>query len=186
VVHKLSSVDIAEIDARFGEMEAEGRAQVNNMGIQVESIRTIRYAEMRYQRQEYTLKVRLPEEPLSRELLKHTFEDQYSRRYGHASRNTEIEVVMLRLVIDGRTKRPTLGVFAGGSADAAVRERNIWFEETGFTMCKIYPRVSLRPGSQVLGPALIEEEASTTVLTPGDVATIDEIGNIFIKLGSRP
>jgi hypothetical protein len=37
----------------------------------------------------------------------------------------------------------------------------------------------------VEGPGVIEEEASTTVLTPGDRAELDHMGNIVITLGSR-
>ena len=40
-------------------------------------------------------------------------------------------------------------------------------------------------GQVVEGPGVIEEEASTTVLTPGDLAELDRMGNIVITLGNR-
>jgi len=40
----------------------------------------------------------------------------------------------------------------------------------------------LLPGNVFSGPALVEEMASTTVVTPGVEATVDEFGSIIIPL----
>jgi len=39
-------------------------------------------------------------------------------------------------------------------------------------------------GNEILGPALIEEHASTTVVQPGDSLRVDELGNLQIEIGS--
>ena len=46
----------------------------------------------------------------------------------------------------------------------------------------IYDRDRLRAGHVVQGPALIQEYASTTVLSPGDSLTVDQFGNLDIRV----
>ena len=59
--------------------------------------------------------------------------------------------------------------------------RGVYFAETdGRTDCPTYDRSSLFAGATVLGPAIIEERDSTTVLHPGYVARVDEYGNLWI------
>ena len=140
---------------------------------------------MRYRRQEHTIKIRLPEKAFDNKELGQLFEDTYKHRFGHAS-NMEIEMVMLRLVIEGRTARPEIAKAANGkAAPAKPVPRRIWFEETGFVECGAWQRSELVAGQVIEGPGVIEEEASTTVLTPGDSASLDHMGNIVITLGGR-
>ena len=150
----------------------------------IEALRYIRYAEMRYQRQEYTIKVRLPAHCESHAEMRQLFEENYSRRYGHASRDMGIDVVMLRVVVDGRTARPPEKLDGRAApSPAALSRRPIWFAETGMSPCDVWQRDVLSAGQRIKGPAVIEEDASTTVICPGDVAEIDVWGNIAITLG---
>jgi N-methylhydantoinase A len=189
VAAQLQTLDLDDMDRRFVRMESEGRQQIERLGLSVKTIRFFRYAEMRYRRQEYTIKVRLPEGEAigDRAELRRLFEDSYRKRYGHSSREMEIEVVTLRMVVDGQTVRPSLAATAGRFSQAAAPERReIWFDATGPTACNVWQRRSLPVGSRVEGPGVVEEEASTTVLTAGDTAEIDASGNIVITLGRRP
>ena len=38
-------------------------------------------------------------------------------------------------------------------------------------------------GASIAGPALVEEHASTTMLLPGDVMTVNDYGNLVIAVG---
>ena len=46
-----------------------------------------------------------------------------------------------------------------------------------------YERSALAPGREVMGPALVEDDWSTTVVYPGQRATTDLIGNLIIDSG---
>ena len=46
----------------------------------------------------------------------------------------------------------------------------------------VYDRSKFATGHRIAGPALIQEYASTTVLPPGDVAIVDERGNLDIAV----
>jgi N-methylhydantoinase A len=46
-----------------------------------------------------------------------------------------------------------------------------------------YDRALLKAGNRIEGPALVEEHASTTVVHPKDVLTVDDFGNLVIDIG---
>jgi N-methylhydantoinase A len=180
----LATVDLAELDSRFAALEENGRQQLQKLGLKITSLHCHRYAEMRYQRQEYTVKVRLPDKVSSREEIYELFEEAYRTRYGHATRHIPVDLVMLRVVVEGRTPRGKRTARAeAGQPGAAIGQRQIWFQETGAVTAAVWRRDTLTTGQRVSGPAVIEEDASTTVLAPGDVATADRWGNIDIELG---
>ena len=181
----LDNMDLGEMELQFQALEAEGKRQLAGIGVGLLSLRCVRHAEMRYQRQEYTIKVRLPERCDDRDHLRQLFEDSYRRRYGHVSQGMGIDVVMLRVVADGRTARPREKSMTPEARSAATSERRpVWFEETGIAPCQVWQRDDLGVGFRIIGPAVIEEEASTTVVPPDDAAEIDAFGNIIITLGA--
>ena len=73
---------------------------------------------------------------------------------------------------------------AASDTDAAFRgTRPVCFDGVEFVDTATYARDALRAGSRIEGPALIEEYASTTVVQPGDVLTLDRPGNLIIEIG---
>ncbi len=184
VAAPLERLDPDEVEARFQALAEEGAVALKRMGLDVREVRTSRYAEMRYERQEYTIKVRLPDRRCDEAEMRAMFEETYGRRYGHVSRSMPVDVVMLRIVVDGRTVRPDAAALPHGSADAVVPgSRDVWFDGTGKAVCTVLQRSQLPIGYRITGPAVIEEDASTTVIPPGDVAEIDAWNNIVIDLG---
>jgi N-methylhydantoinase A len=180
----LADIDISQMKIRFAELEAECLDKLKAINTPIEETRCIRYAEMRYQRQEHTIKVKLPLDCPGPDEMRRMFEDTYTRRYGHASSNMPIELIMLRVVVEGRTARPREQRPGDRrTAKSAPTRRPVWFEETGIIACDIWQRRDLALGHKIAGPALIAEDASTTVVGPNDKAEIDLWGNIVIELG---
>jgi N-methylhydantoinase A len=52
----------------------------------------------------------------------------------------------------------------------------------GFVDCPVYDRYKLTAGTQIPGPAIIEEEESTTIIRPGDSASVDRWLNLLIQV----
>jgi N-methylhydantoinase A len=69
--------------------------------------------------------------------------------------------------------------------DALRTKKDVYFRNEGFVSTPVFRRANLRSGNRVKGPALIEEHASTTVVQPGDVLTVDGFGNLQILIGSE-
>jgi N-methylhydantoinase A len=68
--------------------------------------------------------------------------------------------------------------------DEALRgTRAVYFAETGRRVdTPTYHRAALLANNRIAGPALIEEYASTTVVHPGDVVTVDAFGDLVIEI----
>lgn len=96
------------------------------------------------------------------------------------------ETVTFRLRAFGTIRKLDLPVSELGSpeASAAIASERKLFVHGEWRTCPIYERDRLAPGNEMAGPALIEEPTHIAVLMPGDIATIDEFGNIRITVGS--
>jgi N-methylhydantoinase A len=183
VVCPLNQLNLEEMERKLLELETKGAGKIDELETQIDAIHFARYVEMRYERQEYTIKVRLPNKIKTHAELRALFEETYERRYGHASKNIGVDVVVLRVVVGGSSPRPQEVVPKDdGRQKPQPLRRPVWFEATGMVDCDVWQRIDLVMGQSLTGPAVIEETASTTVITPGDIARIDEWGNIAITL----
>jgi N-methylhydantoinase A len=115
--------------------------------------------------------------------MRGAFESEYTKRYGHSSKNVPIDLVNLRVVVTGVADKPKMNEVEEGSLDVIPETREVNFDGKNFTSCAIWQRDKLNVGVRINGPAIIEESASTTVVGPGDWATIDRLGNIHITVG---
>ena len=71
---------------------------------------------------------------------------------------------------------------AGTAADAITGKRDVWLAEAGgFVSCPVYDRERLGPGHRFAGPAIVEQMDATTVLLPGQSATVDPYLNIIVE-----
>ena len=120
------------MNTSFERLEAEGAKKIGQLGTTIEALRFVRYVEMRYQRQEYTVKVKLPGLCNDAGELRRWFEETYERRFGHASKEIGVDVVMLRVVVGGVTPRPQDALPSDATVKTiAAQRRKVWFESTG-------------------------------------------------------
>jgi N-methylhydantoinase A len=158
-------------------------------GEQADTCVFARSADLRYVGQGYEVRVALPDRPLSEEdasLLAMSFRDAYEALYGRSDGAEHVEVVNWRLearVPTGALPSPTLD---GHDGDATKSPREAYFPELGgYVECPVYDRYRLAAGAAMTGPALIEERESTTVILPGEVAELDELGNLVLAQGEE-
>ena len=75
---------------------------------------------------------------------------------------------------------------AAGTADPpgeALRGHRDAFFGAGPVPTPVYTRDALLAGNILVGPALVQEHASTTVVLPGDRLEVDVFGNLVITVG---
>jgi N-methylhydantoinase A len=178
----LGEATVAKLGTVFAEMEREARdALAREFGSG--EVLFERFGEMRYVGQRHNIKV-----PISglagATTIRAAFDRDYQRRYGHADTRATAEFQALHLSAFTRLRRPELARLPrpraeGGSAGT----RAVHFGAAGTTAATIYDRVSLAPGFQGAGPALIEEYGSTTLIAPGDRFEIGALGEIRIRCG---
>ncbi len=184
----LADASFDEMEALYGAMEKQGaddlaRGRDMTVGLAVQ-----RGADMRYVGQEHAVTVEIPAELFktgNRDGIKQRFDAVHETRYGYSAPKEKAEIVSLRSATIGLMRKPALEPVAKGAAapDAAFRgHRPVYFSDTGAIDTPTYDRKMLAAGNRIIGPALIEEYASTTVVHPQDVLEVDAFGNLHIDI----
>ncbi len=141
-----------------------------------------RHAEMRYRGQRHNIKV-----PVSglkdTAAIRDAFERDYRRRYGHADAKAPAEFQALHLSAFARLKRPDIARLPRPAVTAEPsHKRQIYLGGAGgWIDAQIYNRDALEPRFSGVGPAVIEEYGSTTVIWPGDRFEIGALHEIRIR-----
>jgi N-methylhydantoinase A len=187
-VRKADEVSLPYLNEMFGEMEAQAAAVIRESAVAGE-VALLRSADARYAGQGYELTVALPPGVLTEMDLRRFragFDEAYAARYGYASPSEPIEVVNWKLAAVAAGSRLTLPKQAHqGGADRALKARRPAYfpEQGGYVETPVYDRYRLSPGVTLLGPAVIEERESTSVLPPRCAARVDDFGSLLVEVG---
>ncbi|HEY7662985.1 MAG TPA: hydantoinase/oxoprolinase family protein [Xanthobacteraceae bacterium] len=186
----LAEASFAAMEEAYAEMERRGREAVGRSGTALAGVAVERAADMRYVGQEHAVTVELPLELFQtqdRDGIKRRFDNVHERRYGYSAADEKAEIVSLRGAVTGMMRKPAFEPITAGGAEppaAAFRgPRAVYFAEAGRRLdTPSYDRAALVTNNRIAGPALIEEYASTTVIHPGDVMTVDAFGDLVIEI----
>ena len=140
---------------------------------------------MRYFGQNYEHEVEIEEGVLDEPALERAFrafDALHAERYGYAIEGEVIELVSFKVTVIGR--RPPLDLSrANGAAGAQRSTREVYVRRQGFVEATVVRRSSLEAGEVVAGPAVIEEEGSTTFIEPGMTVERSAQGALVIDIG---
>jgi N-methylhydantoinase A len=106
------------------------------------------------------------------------FNLRHMEEYGHIREDEMPEVTGVRLATSVATDSPPVskGFSAPASAAPVARTRRANLGK-GFRETNIVLGADLKPGHQVVGPAIIEESFTTIVVYPGWTASVDDVGD---------
>jgi N-methylhydantoinase A len=115
------------------------------------------------------------------------FNKRHMDEYGHVREGETPEVVGVRLSTYAETPAPrTTGGFTAPKAAAPVAKTRRANLGDGYQKTNVYRGADLRPGHQIVAPAIIEETFTTIVVYPGWSAQLDDAGDYQLtKLESR-
>jgi N-methylhydantoinase A len=184
----LATAPFEDMETLYEAMEKRGAEDLARSRSMTSGIVVQRGADMRYVGQEHAVTVDLPLDLFKnqdRNGIKARFDAVHETRYGYSAPKEKAEIVSLRSATIGLMRKPAMEPLGKGGVDpgpAFRGERPVYFASTGTTMTATYDRTLLQPGNRIEGPALIEEHASTTVVHPNDVLTVDEFGNLHIEI----
>ena len=166
----LEDADLDRVNDLLAEMEEDGAALLAQSGLGADDIAHERYADMRYLGQGHEVRVLLPSDGMRDAVaLVERFEHEYERLYGRRGPDVPVEAINGRVVSSG--PRPELEL-AAVALDASSRPpqstRQAYFPGLGgYIETPVFDRYALRPGTQLDGPAIVEERESTLVVGPG-------------------
>jgi N-methylhydantoinase A len=135
---------------------------------------TVSY-ELRYQGQSFELPVEAGPEPSVEELTE-GFAREHKRRYGFAIDDAPVELVAIRLALEGRAAALTP---QAGAGDTTEGSRKVCFGGDWHQALVI--RGEPPAGASFEGPAVLELPESTLVLPPGWAAEVDAHGAVVAE-----
>jgi N-methylhydantoinase A len=187
---RLEDAEFDVVGRIYRELEDDGRRAVAETSVAPRKVTVKRAADMRYVGQEHAVTVDLPMSVFSRQnraAIKRHFDDMHALRYGTSAPAEPAEIVSLRTTVTGVVDKPAMRKIARGTATpprtASAGTRPVYFRDRGFVPTRTFARAALTAGNRIKGPALVEEHASTTVLMPGDILTVDAWGNLVVAVG---
>ncbi|MBN9078891.1 MAG: methylhydantoinase [Rhizobiales bacterium 65-79] len=188
----ISRVDWNLVNDLVGELEADGKLLLIDAGIDPEKIEIRRRVELRLAGQVHNLQVEVPSSALDQRAaasILDGFANEYRRLYAREPSGAEVEVVSWRVTALGPDAELSVGSLSSTKSGGMALKGNrpVWFPETGtFVDTPVYDRYALRQGERLIGPLVIEENESTTIVPPDDEVVVDGTGNLVVRLnGSR-
>jgi N-methylhydantoinase A/acetophenone carboxylase len=116
--------------------------------------------------------------------LYEAFEREYSDAYSPLGLNPDagVEVDALILKARLRSEPAPLALMAEPERPGGPQgmRRAVWQMGEGPVDTPVFDAASLAAGAVVLGPALVEDETTTTAVAPGWVLTVDEYGTFLL------
>lgn len=185
----LDAADWASVQHAFDALERDARPLLERAGLTPDEVRRERWAEMRFVGQFHELDVAVPEGALGPDTgaeLARRFSETYAERYHSVLDDYRPMVLNWRLRLVGPEPHLELREDPAsheGSPYKATR-RAFFPEAGGWTDTPVYDRYHLSSDDRIVGPAIVEERESTTVLGVGDVLTVDPSGNLRIEVAS--
>jgi N-methylhydantoinase A len=163
------------------ELEEEGSAWLDREGETSQTRRFERGADMRYAGQAYELRVKLDENCRDAASIAEAFHLEHERIYGFRDTDTDVELGTVRLAVVGVTGNISQLEIAAGSGTPACKGERPIFRSGKWVSAGVYDRRTLGAGDQIAGPAIIEQDDTTTVLLPGWSARADALGNLHLE-----
>ena len=178
---RLEAWDAKIVADRFRGLEAQCEAPLLDEGHAADRVLVRRSADLRYAGQNYELEIDVGE--ASPDALRTAFERRHRQLYGYGT-GESVECLNLRVTAQLVRDDATLPAPANSNPASPAGTLRAYFRETGGVTMPRYERASLATGQTIPGPALVEDEWSTTLVHPGQRCHADRLGNLLIEVGA--
>lgn len=179
-----------QLSETFASLEEEAYQAYEAEQIDRSRVRFQRYGRFRYQNQEHSTEIDLPDGDITPErladIIEH-FHTNYEREYTYRLA-APVELVTYHLIALAEVDKlvpEKLPPADHPLAEAVKGERPVDFLEAGRHTATLYNGDLLQPGLRFSGPAIIEEAEATVVIPPGLRCEVDDYGNYQISTGQE-
>ncbi len=185
-VRPLAAEAGAELLDTLRDLSAQASAELEGYGFPGDEVEVLSRADVRFAGQDYTIMVPLERDWLGDATallagLRERFVAAHLRLYGHGDPDGPLEVVAGRIRAVGRVARPRWPEWSRAERGDPRARRHVFFRVSGgFVETPIYERDDLACGQRVVGPAVVEEWTTTTVVPPGWALETDRLGNLVL------
>lgn len=185
----LDTLDMQGLDLQLSQLATDGLKLLDDADVTFEGSDVRFELDMSYLGQTHTVDVAIAVKfengrtEINKQVVLDAFETRYREAYGRPLVGIPIRVLNLRVSVIGKRPKFDLALLAPtgnvGLDDARTGMRQVWFDgafhETG-----IYQRLLLSVGTEIPGPAILEQPDSTICIEPDLRGKVDRFGNLLI------
>jgi N-methylhydantoinase A len=175
-------MSVEDVRGALQELVRDGQAELAAAGFAPERQLFAASLDMRYAGQSFELSVPVALDVGSMGQIERAFNEVYAARYGAAT-GRAIEIVSYRLAASGLTDKPRLP--AVDRADRSLETAHAGLRSVVFggveRRVRVFERDRLPRGLKVIGPALIEDGGSTSVVPPDWSVELDGVGCLVMQ-----
>ncbi|MDQ0219526.1 hydantoinase/oxoprolinase family protein [Peribacillus cavernae] len=191
----LTNPDIASIQNVIKKLEKESLKTLTDDGLSEAQIVLKRVCDCRYAGQGYELRVDAPEGEINEEWIREVikrFHQTHEREYASQFPDQEVVAINVRVIGIGLVQPEKEQSFLDqGKDDFNVNNYPsypvyFWVQDKLEKQDSTFiNREDIPIGTKLLGPAVIQQKDSTTLIPPSCTATFDEYGNIVIDMKKK-
>ena len=179
-----------DVNAALAELVADGTSGMGAEGFAADEIEVVRTGHFQFKGQVYELPVDLPARPLTDAdgpALAEEFRALYERVYGEGTawKHVPTQLVSVTVTVVGRRPRPAQGAAAPAPADPdtlVTAHRDVYLPDARRReRVPVYDGRRFTVGTEVAGPAIIDESDTTIYVPPDAVARRDELESYRIR-----
>ena len=186
IVELSGSEGATQINTALSMLEEQAIQEFTAENIDRSRVHFIRYGRCRYQNQEHSVEIALPNGIITAnqiEAIREYFDSDYEREYTYRlAAPAELVCYHLIAIAEVDKLKPEKHPKTGRKLlDAIKGRREVDFVESGIHQATIYDGDDLEPGMSFTGPAIIEEADTTVVIPPDLPCFMDDFGNYCIQ-----
>ena len=171
-----------DIETAFGRLEAMASERLTYEGVAAKDIVLQRNVEMMYQGQWRSLAVPAPANVSDIDVLIDGFHTEHEREFNYRRDDAPVSIFRVALTATGMVPKAKLQTHdVKKNTPTTDNTREVWFEGKAF-MAMVFARDNLAAGAMFVGPAIVEQFDSTTVIPPATTAEVDTYMNIIIRV----
>ena len=173
------------LEVALAEMQGEALAWIESEGADLADPVITRGADMRYAGQAYDLRVEFESDQTQHDAgaLGELFHGAHTAMYGFPDRDSEIEIMTVRLSVTRAVPPVTRSEIRSSSDKPRPSSRRDVYLRGEQCAADIFARADLASGQSIEGPAIIEQEDTTVWLLPGWRAEVDSVGTLTLERG---
>ena len=189
IIVRAKALDLARLNALFGEMEVEAREVLGSLGIAPADVLLRRSVELRYLGQFHEVEVTdVPAGPIGPGELAaivEAFQRRHRDLFTFNMPKREVEFLNARVKGTARREPVPLAEIpqAAGDAAGALKRRRpcLWDPARGYEDTPVYDGSRLAAGHELAGPAVIEERTTTVVVPASFTCRVDRWKNYILS-----
>lgn len=185
-LQRANKYDYNAMNLVFEDLEKSAQLRLSEDRVSLDRRVINRAVDLRYAGQGTELTVSFPQGLVTKETTQvavKKFHDLHKQLYTFSDDNSPVEIINLRVQALGKSDHigPPLIMKSESIEPKSKSVRRVVIDQTGYEDVSVFDRESLLNGHEILGPAIIDQLDSTTLILRDQKLKVDKFGNLLIR-----